>query len=133
MRQVGLITGGIELRLFSILEGEGELSDLNDRIKELAEDHDLQHGEVLALFFSWLKIHIPGDVLFHRRVLNYVYKQLKINFPSQAEEYIVGGQPDLEKIFGFGSGNERRKQRNKRKSSSIGISTGKEKRKLRSK
>lgn len=36
-------------------------SDMEQLLSELAIDHDMQHGEVLALVYSWLKIHAPDQ------------------------------------------------------------------------
>lgn len=47
--------------------------DMEKLLEELSYDHDLQHGEVLALVFSWLQIHAP----------------------SQREEYTEGGHPEF--------------------------------------
>jgi hypothetical protein len=33
--------------------------DMEELLFELTEGHQLQHGEVLALIFSWLQIHAP--------------------------------------------------------------------------
>lgn len=33
--------------------------DLEDVVSEMVEDHDLQHGEVLALVKAYLEIHFP--------------------------------------------------------------------------
>ena len=87
--------------------------DMEPLLFEMSIDHDLQHGEVLAKIYSWLKIHVP----------------------NQGEEYMSGGSPDLPKIFGFEKEyfNERRKQRNKTKSPSSGVSKGQKVRKRRSK
>lgn len=66
--------------------------DMEPLLFEMSIDHDLQHGEVLAEVYSWLKIHVPG----------------------QAEEYDEGGKPDLPKIFGFKEKeDERRSKRTK--------------------
>lgn len=35
--------------------------DLEPLLFELTQDHELQHGEVLALIFSWLQIHAPAS------------------------------------------------------------------------
>lgn len=35
------------------------LLDLEPLLEELTEEHDLQHGDVLALVHSWLQIHAP--------------------------------------------------------------------------
>lgn len=35
--------------------------DLEVLLEELSFDHDLQHGEVLALIHSWLNIHAPDQ------------------------------------------------------------------------
>lgn len=43
---------------------------------KMMEDHDLQHGEMLALFYQWLKTHFPGG----------------------QEEYCEGGHP----VFFYG-------------------------------
>lgn len=42
MRKLGDITGDMETLLL-----------------EMTEEHELQHGEVLALISSWLTIHVP--------------------------------------------------------------------------
>lgn len=66
--------------------------DLEPLLFELSIDHDMQHGEVLAQVYSWLKIHVPG----------------------QAEVYTKGGKPNLPSIFGFKEmPNERRKRKAK--------------------
>jgi hypothetical protein len=46
--------------------------DLEPLLFEMSLDHDLQHGEVVALVLSWLRIHVPG----------------------QREEYVAGGNPE---------------------------------------
>lgn len=38
------------------------LLDLEVYLEELSFAHDLQHGEVLGLIHSWLKIHAPSQV-----------------------------------------------------------------------
>jgi len=35
--------------------------DLEKVLEELSFDHDLQHGEVLALVHCWLNIHAPSQ------------------------------------------------------------------------
>jgi hypothetical protein len=38
----------------------GEVTtDMEALLYELSVDHDLQHGEVLALVYAWLQIHVP--------------------------------------------------------------------------
>jgi hypothetical protein len=72
-------------------------ADMEPLLFEMSLDHDLQHGEVLAKIYSWLKIHVPG----------------------QAEKYLTGGKPNLPKIFDFEEHkNERRNKRTKAKSKS---------------
>lgn len=34
-------------------------ADLEPLLYEMSVDHDLQHGEVLALIHVWLQIHVP--------------------------------------------------------------------------
>lgn len=71
-------------------------SDLEPLLFELAVDHDMQHGEILAQIYNWLIVHVP----------------------SQREEYVSGGSPIFygpKEVF-----NERRKnQKTKTKRSKL--------------
>lgn len=119
MRKVGDITAEMEDVLFLVLNEEVPLSTLQNDLYELSIDHDLQHGEVLALIFSWLNIHVPNSKKFHKQILIYCYRWLTLNVPEQAEEYTAGGKPDLPKIFGFkGVNDDRRSKPRKTKSQS---------------
>lgn len=35
--------------------------DLEPLLFEMSLDHQLQHGEVIALVLSWLRIHVPNQ------------------------------------------------------------------------
>lgn len=37
-------------------------TDLEPLLEELTDTHGLQHGEILALIHSWLKIHRPDSI-----------------------------------------------------------------------
>lgn len=36
--------------------------DLEPLLFELAVDHDLQRGEILALIFNWINVHVPEAI-----------------------------------------------------------------------
>ena len=134
MRSVGDITAEMEDVLLLIYDDEVGIHMLQADLGELSNDHDLQHGEVLALLFSWLHIHIPGDELFHRMILRYSYEWLKLNYPEQAEQYTNGGKSDLPAIYGFtGVKDERRKRARKGEPKSSRIQQHKRQKKQRSK
>lgn len=47
--------------------------DLEPLLLELAEDHDLQKGEILGLICSWIDVHYPGAIEEYNEGGNPIY------------------------------------------------------------